>query len=43
MEEETGEQNQRMDRNGVWRFPEGSRKQGKVERYCCNVTNDQLG
>ena len=27
----------RMDRIGVWRFPEGSRRQGKVERYCCNV------
>ena len=26
------------DRNGVWRFPEGSGRQGKVERYCCNLT-----
>ena len=24
-----------MDRNGVWRFPEGSGKQRTVERYCC--------
>ena len=28
---------QGMDRNGVWRFPEGSGRQGNVERYCCNV------
>ena len=27
-----------MDRNGVWRFPRGSGRQGKVENYCCNVT-----
>ena len=26
-----------MDRNGVWRFPEGSGRQGKVNLYCCNV------
>ena len=26
-----------MDGNGVWRFPEGSGRQGKVERYYCNV------
>ena len=26
-----------MVRNGVWRFPEGSGRQGRVERYCCNV------
>ena len=26
-----------MDGNGVWRFPEGSGRQGKMERYCCNV------
>ena len=26
-----------MDGNGVWRFPEGSGRKGKVERYCCNV------
>ena len=29
--------NQRMDGNWVWRFPEGSGRQGKVERYCCNT------
>ena len=22
---------------GVWRFPEGSGRQGRMERYCCNV------
>ena len=26
-----------MDGNGVWRFPEGSGRQGRMERYCCNV------
>ena len=26
-----------MDRNGVWRFPERSGRQGRMERYCCNV------
>ena len=26
-----------LARTGVWRFPEGSRRQGRVERYCCNV------
>ena len=26
-----------MDKNGVWRFPEGSGRQGRVERYCCKV------
>ena len=31
-EEEMGH-HQGMDRNGVWRFVEGSRRQGKVERY----------
>ena len=25
------------DGNGVWRFPEGSGRQGRMERYCCNV------
>ena len=30
-------QHQRMDGNGVWRFPEGGRRQRKVEKYCCNV------
>ena len=29
-----------MDRNGVWRFPEGSRKQENVKKYCCNVKCD---
>ena len=28
---------QGMDRNRVWRFPEGSGRQRRVERYCCNV------
>ena len=23
--------------NGVWRFPEGSKRQGRMERYCYNV------
>ena len=35
--EEMGKQHQGMDGNGVWRFPEGSGRQGRVERYCCNV------
>ena len=26
-----------MDGNVVWRFPEGSGRQERVERYCCNV------
>ena len=26
-----------MGRNEVWTFPEGSRRQGKVQRYCCNA------
>ena len=30
-------EHQRMDRNEVWTFPEGSRRQVKVERYCWNV------
>ena len=30
-------EHQGMGGNGVWRFPEGSRRQGKRERYCCNV------
>ena len=25
-----------MDGNEVWRFPEGSGRQGMMERYCCN-------
>ena len=36
-EEEMGRKHQGMDGNGVWRFPEGSGRQGRVERYCCNV------
>ena len=40
--EQEGEEDRRRDgkitsRNGVWRFPEGSGRQGRVERYCCNV------
>ena len=30
-------EHQGMDGNGVWRFPEGSGRQGRVEKYCCNV------
>ena len=30
--EEMGIQHQRMDMNGVWRFPEGDRRQGKLQR-----------
>ena len=29
-----------MDGNGVWKFPEGSGRQGREERYCCNVICD---
>ena len=38
-EEEMRRQHQRMDRNGVWRFPEDILfgRQGKVEQYCFNV------
>ena len=36
-EEELGIKYQGMDMNGVWRFPEDKGRQGKVERYCCNV------
>ena len=32
-----GKIHQGMDGNGVWRFPEGSGRQGRMERYCCNV------
>ena len=35
--EEMGRQHHRMDRDGVWRFAEGSGRQGKVERYSCFV------
>ena len=30
--------NIKMDRNVVWRIPEGTKRQRKVERYCCNVS-----
>ena len=36
-EEEMGREHQGMDGNGVWRFPEGSGRQGRRERYCCKV------
>ena len=36
-EEEMGRQHQGMDRNGVLRFLEGSGRQRRMERYCCNV------
>ena len=36
-EEELGRKHQGMDRNGVWRFPEGYGRQRRVEMYCCNV------
>ena len=26
-----------LDRNGVWRFAEGSGRKGKEEMYCCYV------
>ena len=35
--EEMGRWHQGMDGNGFWRFPEGSGRQGRMERYCCNV------
>ena len=40
--EQEGEEDRRRDdkiesRNGVWRFPVGSGRQGRVERHCCNV------
>ena len=35
--EEMGRLHQGMDGNEVWRFPEGSGRHGRVERYCCNV------
>ena len=46
--EQDGEKDRRRDgkttsKNGqewVWRFPEGDRKQEKVERYCCNIIFD---
>ena len=36
-EEEMGRKHQGMDGKGVWRFPEGSGRQGRMERYCCNI------
>ena len=36
-EEEMGRLRQGMDENGLRGFPEGSGRQGRVERYCCNV------
>ena len=36
-EEEMGRLHHGMDGDGVCRFPEGSRRQGRMERYCCNV------
>ena len=38
-EEEMGRKHQRMDRNVVWRFTEGGRKQGKVEWFCCATSS----
>ena len=32
-----GRLHQGIDGDGVWRFHEGSGRQGKVEGYCCNV------
>ena len=31
-EEEMGRKHQGMDGNGVWRFPEGNGRQGRIER-----------
>ena len=36
-QEEMGRKHQGMVRNGVWRFPEGNGRQGRVERYCRNA------
>ena len=44
LKEQKGEDDRRRDgkitsRNGQgWSFPEGSGRQGRVERYCCNVS-----
>ena len=35
-EKEMGKIHQGKHGNGVWRFPEGSGRQGRVYRYCCN-------
>ena len=32
-----GRKHEGMGGNKVWRFLEGSGRQGRVERYCCNV------
>ena len=42
VKDQEGEEDRRRDdkissRNGVWRFPVGSERQGRVERYCFNV------
>ena len=37
IEENTERLHQGMDGNGISRFPEGSGRQGRVERYCCHV------
>ena len=36
-EEEIRRQHQIMDKNRVWRFLEGSGRQEKLGKYCCNV------
>ena len=36
-EEEVGRQHQGMDRPGVWQVPEGSGKQGKMEKTGCDI------
>ena len=33
-QKEMGIKHQGMDEYGVWRFPEGSGRQGRVEKYC---------
>ena len=35
--EEVGRQHQGMDRPGVWRVPEGSGEQGKMEKIGCKI------
>ena len=36
-ERKTEDEMGRMDGNGVWRFPESSGRQGRMERYCCKI------
>ena len=36
-----GKINLRMERNGIWRFPEVSGRQGKEEKYFCNVNGER--